>query len=280
MPVAEMIQAPSLAFLIPTRDRPQALALTLASVVPAAAWAGAQVLVCDQSVTPSQVPAGVRVVHRPDLSGLPAARNLLLRTSSADVVCFLDDDVDLAAQVGVQLRHLAGEEPDLLGWGPVVETRSATIRRLHRLVHLGGFRDSRRLLSGPCDRRIRALFGCCFAIRRQAALAIGFDQRRSGYALGEDLDFFRRLESAYGPKRLRFAACLHVAHRRDGHDRSGPRKRGLAKGAFLRWWASRHGQGDPATPLHLILALLAAASGQGNEAASWQGVWRGVVGSE
>ncbi|MBA3686725.1 MAG: hypothetical protein H0W72_15995, partial [Planctomycetes bacterium] len=65
-------------------------------------------------------------------------------------------------------------------------------------------------------------------------------------------------------------------HRRDGAQRADCFARGRAKGAWLRWLAGRHGRGNPATVLHLGLALLAAASGRGEEPADWRGVLAGV----
>ena len=148
-----------IALLIPTRNRQACLARSLLTVLPAARAAGAEVVICDQSVTACSAPSGVRVLHRPDLNGLPAARNALLRATTAEVVCFLDDDTDLAADFVVQLQHTVEREAELCGWGPVVETRPLAIRRLHRLVHLGCLRDPRRLqgLDGfrPAHRRMQ-----------------------------------------------------------------------------------------------------------------------------
>jgi GT2 family glycosyltransferase len=269
-----------IAFLIPTKHRHDCLARTLPAVLAAAAPVDAALLVCDQSPTPFPVPPGVRLLHRPDLGGLPAARNELLAASDADVVCFLDDDTELAPDFGLRLRELATGEPNLLAWGPVVEHRGRWTRRLHRLAQLGAFRDPRRLLAGPCDRPTWVLFGCCFAVRRAAALAVGFDARRPGYALGEDLDFFRRLAAAHAGRPVaRFSTALRAVHRRDGHDRADPTARGRAKGAFLRWVARRHGGGNPLTLLHLALAALAAASGRGQEPGAAWGVWSGVAGA-
>lgn len=267
----------ALAFLIPTRNRHDCLRRWLPSVQRAAQAVGAEVVLCDQSVTPFAAPPGVRVLHRPDLGGLPAARNVLLCAVSADVVCFLDDDTEVAPDLGVQLCALATSEPGLLAWGPVVEVRSDDIRRLHRLCQLGCLRDPRRLTIGPADHPTTALFGCCFAVRRQAALAVGFDDRRAGYALGEDLDFFLRLGRRWGPGRVRFARCLWAIHHRNGADRADPLARGRAKAGFLCWLARRHGGGNPATLLHLALALASAAGGRGQEPGSWAGVVAGLL---
>lgn len=259
------------ALLIPTRDRHACLARSLRSLLPAAAAGMAEIIICDQSPTPFPARHGLRILHRPDLSGLPAARNHLLRAGVADVVCFLDDDTDLAPDFLLRLRELVEREPEVVAWGPVVEVRDARTRRLHRLAQHGVFRDPRRLTARRCDRPTRALFGCCFAVRREAALRAGFDARRPGYALGEDLDFFLRLEG-----RKRFASCLRAVHRRDGAGRADPVARGRAKAEFLVWLARRHGGRDPATLIHLVIALLAAASGLGQERGAWRGVLAGV----
>lgn len=261
-----------IALLIPTRNRHACLARSLLTVLPAARAAGAEVVICDQSVTACSAPSGVRVLHRPDLNGLPAARNALLRATTAEVVCFLDDDTDLAADFVVQLQHTVEREAELCGWGPVVETRPLAIRRLHRLVHLGCLRDPRRLLARRGDGRTTALFGCCFAVRRAAALRTGFDARRPGYALGEDLDFFLRLRAP-----LRFVRGLRAVHRCERAERAEAFARGQAKADFLIWLARRHGGQNPCTLLHLGLALLAAASGRGQESGSWRGVLSGVL---
>lgn len=259
------------AFLIPTRNRHAALARSLPLVQAAARRIGAAIIVCDQSAQPFPATPGISVLHRPDVGGLPAARNVLLRATAAEWVCFLDDDTDVAADFAERAVALAAGEPDVVAWGPVVETRARAVRRLHRLAHLGAFADPRRLTGARTDRPTTALFGCCFVVRRMAALATGFDGRRPGYALGEDLDFFRRLP---GPKR--FSAALRAIHRREGAERADPTQRGMAKARFLRWLAARHGARNPATVLHLGLALVAAASGAGQESATRGGVWAGM----
>ena len=269
-----------LAFLIPTKNRHQCLDRTLALVQRAVAVAGSDrctILVCDQSPHPYPGGHGVTVQHRPDLSGLPAARNALLAACSAELVCFLDDDTDVGADFARNLLALARQEPEQVAWGPVVEVRGRWTRRLHRLLQLGAFHDPRRQTAGIADRQTTALFGCCFAVRRRVALQVGFDARRPVYALGEDLDFFMRLVAAIGGAPvIRFASCLRARHRRDGADRDSAERRGIAKAGFLLLQARRHGAGNPATLIHLILALGAAASGRGAEPASWRGLWRGL----
>jgi glycosyltransferase involved in cell wall biosynthesis len=258
-------------FLIPTKNRPGSLDRTL-RLVRATAAPTDDIIVCDQSLRPSVFGHRIRVLHRPELSGLPAARNALLAESTADVVCFLDDDTDLAPDFAARLRELAIAESGVTAWGPAVEFRPKPVRWMHRAIHYGVFHDPRRLVGRRTDQDTSALYGCCFAVRRHAAISTGFDGSRPGYALGEDLDFFLRL-----PGRKRFAASLRAIHRRDGADRADPARRGQAKGAFLVWLARRHGRRNPVTVVHLAIALAAAATRRGDEPASLRGLIRGIA---
>jgi GT2 family glycosyltransferase len=236
----------TLAILIPSKHRHGELARSMRSVLAMARRCGAEVVVCDQSPV-AFAQAGVRVLHRPDLAGLPAARNALLAATTAEVVLFLDDDSDVAVDLGERVLALAEAEPDVAAWGPVVEARPAAARWLHRLLHLGCLRDARRLTVRRRDLPTCELFGCCFAVRRVAALAVGgFDARMPGYALGEDRDFCWRLYAA--GFRLRFAHILRAHHRAVG----GQRPPLAARLRYLHWFASRHGRGNPATVLHAL----------------------------
>ena len=162
----------------------------------------------------------------------------------------------MAPDLGERVLALAAAEPEVAAWGPVVEARGTWARRLHRLLHLGCMRDGRRLTTRRCDRPTRELFGCCFAVRRAAALAVGgFDARLPGYALGEDRDFCWRLHAA--GFRLRFAKDLRAHHRAVG----GQRPPLAARLRYLRWFASRHGRGNPATVLHVLLTAMAWSLG-------------------
>jgi len=269
----------SVDIVIPTRNRHACLERSLPSLRKAAAAARARIIICDQSQEPFIAP-DIETLHRPDLNGLPAARNTLLAHSRAEVVIFIDDDTDLNPEFVVTIQRLAQREPHLLAWGPVMEHRGLWARRLHRLAQLGVFADARRQTYRPCNKPTTILFGCCFAVRRLEALSIGFDARRPGYALGEDADFFQRLRNTHGSRRVsRFSDQLCAHHRRDGHDRSDAFARGQAKGAFLHWWARRHGGGNPLTCAHLGIALVAASAGFGAEPADWRGVWLGLPGS-
>lgn len=236
----------TLVVCIPSKNRHAELRQSMPSVLAMAARAMAQVVVCDQS-DQAFIHPGVRVLHQPWLTGLPAARNALLASVMDELVLFLDDDTDVAEDLGLRLLELADSEPHIDAWGPVIERRSSWPRRLHRLLHLGCMRDVRRLTVAACNHKTRELFGCCFAVRRQVAVACGgFDARMVGYALGEDRDFCWRLHRR--GSLMRFAAELCATHRAVGGQRPALRQRLH----YLRWFTARHGRGNPATVLHLL----------------------------
>lgn len=267
-----------LAFLIPTKDRHPTLARWLPSVLRAAGRCGAAVLVCDQSARPFPAPPGVTVLHHPGLAGLPAARNALLAACpAAEVVCFLDDDTEVATDFGQRLLEHAAGDLRAAGWGPVAEVRPRRLRRLFRLAQVGALADMRRRLGRRRDLASDALFGCAMAFRREALGPVRFDARLRGYGLGEDLDFCRRLAAHCGRRQpYRLCADLRAIHHNASANRADPVARGCAKGRLLLWLARRHGGGNPATLGHLLLALAAAAMGKGQEPASWRGVLRGA----
>ena len=255
----------ALTLAIPSRDRPWSLCRCLASVAQAAAGWPVEILVLDQSAQALAGPGPWRIIHDPVCSGLPAARNRLLALARSPVVCFLDDDVEVAEDFVAVLLTLVDREPRIDAWGPVVECRSLWRRRWHRLLQLGALRDPRRLIARACDRSSAALFGCCFAVRRPAALACGaFDARRRGYALGEDLDFFLRLRAHGG--QIRFVADLRAIHHHDPGGRANRWGHLRCCAQWLHLLARRHGAHNPVSLAHLAVAVLAVVVGGGRAA--------------
>jgi glycosyltransferase involved in cell wall biosynthesis len=87
--------------VIPTRRRPEYLDVALASVMPQAARAGAEVLVVSDGIDAET--AAVAQRHRARLETLPhrgganAARNLGLKSTTSDLIVLIDDDVEAPA---------------------------------------------------------------------------------------------------------------------------------------------------------------------------------------
>src|SRR5205823_1869006 len=91
--------APSASIIVPTQSRAGYLDVALASIAPQAARAGAEVLVVDDG--PSEAARGVaarhgvRYVAHPGPRGLNAARNTGIDNAGADLLVFVDDDVEV-----------------------------------------------------------------------------------------------------------------------------------------------------------------------------------------
>lgn len=206
---------PSASIVIPTRDRPDYLAVTLASVVPQAERAGAEVVVVDDGSDPAN--AAVAASHRarvirPDGHGANAARNAGIEASSGDLVVLIDDDVDAPpGWLQALLEGVAGSpEHDVFG-GPI-EGR----------LEGGGPRACGRerppittLDLGPDDRDVALVWGANMAIRRSALEQIGpFDETLHGR--GEEEEWQRRYTAQGG--RVLYLAAAGLAHRRSPAD--------------------------------------------------------------
>ena len=89
--------------VVPTRDRPEALARCLAAL----AWQRAQleIIVVDDGDAGGAGAPGARVDRAPAARGPAAARNLGARAARGDVVCFTDDDCAPAPRLGAAPRR-------------------------------------------------------------------------------------------------------------------------------------------------------------------------------
>src|ERR1700733_5496172 len=129
---------PSTSIVIPIRARPAYLEVALASIVPQAEGAGAEVLVIDDAGDSPSMRAlverlGARYEPHPGPLGLNVARNTGVERSAGELVVFVDDDVRvrpdwLGALLGAAREHADVDvftgpiEPCLEGgsaWGPI-----------------------------------------------------------------------------------------------------------------------------------------------------------------
>ena len=202
--------------LIPTRSRPAYLDLTLASVGPQAAAAGAELLVIDDGSDPGTAGVAARhAVHAIDTGGgrgANAARNHGLDASAGDPVVFLDDDV--YAPAGWLAALLCG-----VAANPDHEVFGGPIRAM---LQGGGPRSCGRegapittLDLGESDRDAEVVWSANMAIRRRALRRVGeFDESIRGR--GEEEEWERRLTADGG--RIRYLAAAGVEHLRVGAD--------------------------------------------------------------
>jgi glycosyltransferase involved in cell wall biosynthesis len=208
--------APTASIVIPTRDRPAYLDATLASVMPQASRAAAEVLVvnhpADASTATVALRHGARLVTMAIAGGANAARNAGIAAAGGDLIVLTDDDV-LAPPGWLQaLLTGVGATPDrdVFG-GPIIACLEG-----------GGPRACGReaapittLDLGPLDRDVQFVWSANMALRRRAIEQVGaFDETILGR--GEEEDWQRRYASLGG--RVRYLAQAGIEHRRSAAD--------------------------------------------------------------
>jgi glycosyltransferase involved in cell wall biosynthesis len=202
--------------VIPTLSAPGYLDVTLASVVPQAEAAAAEVIVVSDGPDPAT--AAIAERHRAQLisldehRGLNAARNAGIDAARSDLLVFIDQDVD--APAGWLDALIAGVRatPEREVFGGPIRAR----------LEGGGPRACGReaapittLDHGPEDRDIPLAWGANMAIRRSAFERAGrFDEDLHGR--GNEDDWELRYTARGG--RIRYLADAGLDHRRTAAD--------------------------------------------------------------
>jgi GT2 family glycosyltransferase len=230
--------APSASIIIPTRNRPNYLAVALASVAPQAQKAQAEIVVVDDgadTATEAQAAAfgaGYIALGRP--AGLNAARNAGIVAARSDLLIFIDDDVEVGEGWLAAYLDGASELPEVGVFCGAIRARlegRAAARR-----HSCG-REAPPITHtelGGEDRDVRRAWGANLAIRRAAIERVGaFDVRRSVWS-GDEEEWEDRYLATGG--RIRYLAAAGLDHRRTAADSS---LRALAVAAARRGVAAR-----------------------------------------
>jgi GT2 family glycosyltransferase len=208
---------PSASIVIPTRDRPDYLAVALASVAPQAQAAGAELIVVDDGASEATRSAaerfGARYVALGQPRGLNAARNAGIDAASGELLAFIDDDVEVHPGWLAALLQAASADPGAgVLTGPIVARLEGRARRTcgregAPITHSN---------PGDGDRDVRRAWGANMAIRRSAIDAVGrFDPHRHVWS-GDEEEWEERHLRAGG--RIRFVAAAGLDHRRAAHD--------------------------------------------------------------
>jgi GT2 family glycosyltransferase len=202
--------------VIPTLSAPDYLDVTLASVVPQAQAAGAEVIVVSDGPDPATATVAER--HRARLitlnthGGLNAARNAGIAASRSDLIVFIDQDVDAPSGWLESLLAGARATPEREVFGGPIRAR----------LEGGGPRACGResapittLDCGPEDSDVFLVWGANMAIRRSAFERIGqFDEDLHGR--GNEDDWELRYTALGG--RIRYLANAGLDHRRTAAD--------------------------------------------------------------
>ena len=221
------MDAPTATVLVPTRDRPDYLRVTLASIAPQIDETGAELIVVSDGPNPlTETIArahGAGIVVLPTAGGANAARNAGVAIARSELVVFVDDDVEAPAGWLSAILDGARENPevDVFG-GPIVA-----------VLEGGGPRSCGRhgapittLDEGRADRDVARVWSANMAVRTSALARVGpFDSR---FALrGDEEDWLRRHTEAGG--RVRYLAAAGLRHRRAPQD---ARLRPLGRAAY------------------------------------------------
>ena len=227
--------APPASLLFPTRRRREYLAVALASVAPQAAALGAEIVVVEDDPADAETERlvaghGGRYLALGAPRGINVARNAAIDAASGELLCLLDDDVEVWPGYLEAMLSAAAAHPGHEAFGGPIRPRLEGAR----LRACG--REPLPITSldlGPEDRDAEFAWGANLAFRRSALERIGrFDPALGG--AGDEEDWQRRLRDAGG--RIRYVAAAGVDHRRAGED---ARVRALSRAAFRRGRASR-----------------------------------------
>lgn len=244
----------TISLIIPTKNRPADLLETVDSILKQTRHPD-ELIIVDQSATgcsslevrqalTSETRIQLIYIWDRKITGLPMARNVGFHSSTADLVCYLDDDITPAPDYLAQIERGFADFP---GWAALCgrftdDQAPSEWRRLIREVFRRGlFRDNRAALATmerPVDVRLMCGGAACF--RREVLREFRFDENLIGYALGEDFDFCVR-----AGRRFRFGGLPAVRwhHRRSAIGRPDPvemRAMARASAAHLRRAHRRH----------------------------------------
>jgi succinoglycan biosynthesis protein ExoA len=212
-------QAVTLSVVICTKDRPDMLAACLGSLE-CQTRRPEEIVIVDASATPARDAvdgivgkcAVCRVALIAAPPGLPRQRNMGARAARGSVIVYLDDDVVLEPGYLAAIARTFEDDPtkEIGGAGgaqvPDPTPREGFLRRAAcRLFLLDTYGRGIVKRSGCPDyvfsprsrMEVEFLSGCNMAYRREVLDALSFDERLSGYALGEDLQFSYRVSRCW-----------------------------------------------------------------------------------
>ncbi|MDP9378155.1 MAG: glycosyltransferase [Actinomycetota bacterium] len=226
---------PSASIVFPTRHRRQYLAVALASVSPQAREHGAEIVVIEDEApdAPTQALAeqhGAIYIALGAARGINVARNAGIEAASGDLICFLDDDVEVWPGWLAALLDGARACPDHDCFGGPIRPRLENVRRRT----CGREAPPVTALDlGPADRDAELVWGANLAVRRRAIERYGLFDPALNYC-GDEEDWEHRLRAA--GRRIRYLARAGVDHRRAGSD---ARTRNLSRAAWYRGYHAR-----------------------------------------
>jgi GT2 family glycosyltransferase len=214
------VRTPPASIIIPTRGRPDYLAVALASIAPQARDAGAETIVVDDSVgleRNAEVAErfGARYLALGEPRGLNAARNAGIAAAQGTLLAFVDDDVEVHPGWLDALLAAAAKHADVGVFTGPIRARLEGSGARRRVCGREGPPITHTEL-GSSDRDVSRAWGANMAIRRSAFDAVGdFDPHRRCWCGDEEEWEQRHLRSG---GRIRYVAAAALDHRRAAAD--------------------------------------------------------------
>ena len=267
--------------VIPTLDRPDALARCLRSIERVKPGFDEIIVVAAGDVGQVRRAAAGReglpvTVLRHDVSSITAQRNAGLERAKGDFVFFVDDDTELPVDYVEAALDAFRRHPRAVGLTGAVRRGSGALRRgaarhyLHRLLYtlllVHAWRGNRVLRSGSncfawdapatscAPHAVQWLPGCHCAFRREV-FDDGFRYNADfvRWSFGEDVMLSYGVHKHYGPGSLRFEPTFALTHHEhpDGSLPSDAAVRMMVIYRFLFWQAEVYG----GSPLNLLCYL-------------------------
>jgi glycosyltransferase involved in cell wall biosynthesis len=221
--------------VVPTIGRADYLEVALRSLLAQDAAVPYEIVVVDDGSTdgtPEVVArAGVRLVRHPTRRSVNAARNTGIRAAGAELIAFVDDDVEAPRSWLGALLEGAERHPDADAFaGPIRP-------RLEGRAPRGCGRDAPLLTSldlGATDTETDRAWGANLAVRRAAFARVGLFDESLVEPSGDEEEWLARLRATGG--KIVYIAAAGLDHRRSPDD---SRLRPLARAAFRRGLAAR-----------------------------------------
>jgi GT2 family glycosyltransferase len=205
-----------LTVIIPTRDRPEDLRFALISLFEQTRLPDQLVLVDQskdnssqitlESVTPLNNVVDIIYLYDQKISGLVEAKKKGVFVSTGELICFIEDDVELESDYLKEIERAFLTNPQIIGCCGVVTNppkRSKIYSIFFNIFHAGIFKDIRASYHGeiknwnnyliPSDK----LSGGISAWRRNVFNNVPFDDI-NGFHMFEDIDFSTRVARYYG----------------------------------------------------------------------------------
>jgi GT2 family glycosyltransferase len=204
--------------VIPTKNRPEDLRRAVLSILSQSRLPD-QLVIIDQSesdesrdIVGELIPDGSAIplvyVLDTSISGLVDAKRHSLSIATGDLICFLEDDIELEESYFEEIVKGFAGHPQMLGCCAVatnVPVQPAGYQVIHRLFHRGIFEDKRVGVFGDLAKagvdliQSDMISGGISAWKREVFDRVKFDVL-NGFHIYEDNDFSTRVAKVFGAR--------------------------------------------------------------------------------